>query len=157
MFAIRQARLPDDKPAFLHFIMALQRYEAVFEKNRRLDDACAEEYFASLLKHAEKGMIFVAEDDEDRPVGWAVVVEDESPVFVIADERRFAYISELFVEEALRGKGVGRALIAACEEWARAHHFTTIHIAHLTGNGRAGDVYDKAGYASHFVHRRKRL
>lgn len=155
MITIRQARLPDDKPAFLGFIMALQRYEVAFEPNRRLDDACAEEYLAILLK--ETGMIFVAENDDDRPVGWAVVVEDQAPVFVKEDERRFAYVTELFVEEAVRGQGVGQALMAACEDWARTHDYSTIRIAHLAGNTRAAGVYEKAGYAPYSVQRRKWL
>jgi GNAT superfamily N-acetyltransferase len=155
MITIRQARLPDDKPALLGFIMALQRYEVAFEPNRRLDDACAEEYFAVLLKGS--GMIFVAENDDDRPVGWAVVLEDHAPVFVKEDERRFAHLAELFVEESVRGQGVGRALMAACEDWARTHKFLTIRIAHLAENARAAEVYDKAGYAPYSVQRRKRL
>lgn len=156
MIAIRQARLPDDKPAFLAFIKGLQEYEVAFEKNRRLDDTYAEESLAVLLEAAKRGMIFVAED-EDRPIGWAVVFEEDAPVYVLEDERRFAYISELFVEEALRGQGVGQALIAACEDWARTHGHATIRIGHLTANTRTGQMYEKAGYASYATQRRKRL
>lgn len=157
MIAIRQARLPDDRPAFIAFIKGLQEYEGTFEKNRRLDDTYAEESLAVLLDAAKHGMIFIAEDDEDRPIGWAVVFEEEGPVYVLEDERRFAYISELFVEEALRGQGIGQALIAACEDWARTHGYATIRIGHLAANTRTGQMYEKAGYAPYAVQRRKRL
>lgn len=157
MIAIRQARLPDDHPAFIAFIKGLQEYEVTFEKNRRLDDSYAEESLAELLKACERGMIFIAEDDDGHPVGWAVVFEEDAPVYVLEDERRFAYISELFVEEARRGQGVGRALMAACEDWARTHGFSTIRIGHLAANARTAQVYEKAGYAPFSVQRRKRL
>ncbi len=161
MITIRPARLPDDKPAFIAFIKALQEYEAVFEKNRRLDAGYAEEHYAALVtglaKEAERAMVFVAEDGAGRPLGWAVVHEEHSPVFVIEDERRFANLAELFVEEAARGLGAGRALIAACEDWSRSRGFSTMRIGHLAENARAAAVYDKAGYAPYAVQRRKRL
>ena len=156
MIAICEARLPDDKPALLRFIDGLQRYEAEFESDRRLDSAYAEDQFAALLKRAERGAIFVAEND-GRLVGWVLVVEDEGHVYVVEEERRCAAIVEFFVDEAVRGQGVGRALMRACEGWARARKLLTIHIGHLTGNARAAHVYDKAGYASYVVVRRKRL
>lgn len=157
MFTIRPARLPDDEPAFCHFILALQQYESAFEVNRRLDDKVAEEYLAELLQAcARHGEIFVAEHD-GRPVGWAVVHEKLAPVFVTDDERRHALLTELFVDEAMRGQGVGQALMARCEEWARAEGFSTIRIAHLAGNTRAGDVYRKFGFTPYSAELRKRL
>ncbi len=156
MIAIRQARLPDDKPAFIAFIEALQQYEAAFETNRRLDATYAEEHFAALMKDVEDGTIFVAEDG-GCPVGWAVVHEERSPVFVIDDERRYANLAELFVAAAARGRGAGQALIAACEDWARVRGLATIRISHLAENARAAAVYDRADYAPYAVQRRKRL
>jgi GNAT superfamily N-acetyltransferase len=34
---------------------------------------------------------------------------------------RLAFLQELFVDEAVRGGGVGRALIEAFDRWAREH------------------------------------
>jgi GNAT superfamily N-acetyltransferase len=156
MITIRQARLPHDKPALIAFIDGLQRYEAEFEADRRLDPAYAEDQFAWLLKKGEKGIFFLAEQ-AGRPVGWALVTEDEAPPYVIDGERRHATICELYVDESVRGTGGGRALIGACEDWARARKLSTIHIGHLAQNARAEKVYDKAGFAPYVVLRRKRL
>jgi hypothetical protein len=62
-FTIRDARWPDDEAAAVSFIDGLQRYESVFESNRRLDGAVGAEFFAELVKHAaeNEGRIFVAE------------------------------------------------------------------------------------------------
>lgn len=156
MLTIRQARLPDDTPALLDFIDGLQRYEAEFESDRRLDAAYAEDQLAWLRKKGENGVFFLAEQD-GRPVGWVLVTEDEAPPYVIDAERRHATICELYVDEAVRGTGAGRALIGACEDWARARKLTNIQIGHLAQNARAEHVYDKAGFAPYVVLRRKRL
>ncbi|MDE2185027.1 MAG: GNAT family N-acetyltransferase [Alphaproteobacteria bacterium] len=154
--SIREARLPADKPVILDFILGLQRFEAAFEPNRRLDDAYVEDQFAALAAKFARGKIFIAEAG-GAPVGWAVVHEEAGESYECAEERRFAYIRELYVSEAARGLGAGRALIAACEGWARSRGFSTIRIGHLAENGRAEAVYARAGYAPYVVQRRKNL
>jgi len=56
--------------------------------------------------------------------------------------RDIAYLSDLFVDEAHRGRGVGRALIAACVELARARG--AHHLEWLTAedNATAQRLYD---------------
>jgi GNAT superfamily N-acetyltransferase len=157
MCTVRKARLPDDKPVILEFIMALQRYESFMEPNRRYDRAMAEEHFAVLLERAHRGRIFIAEDERARPVGWSIVHEEETEAFICAEERRFAYLAELFVTETRRGTGVAYALIAACEEWACASGYATIRIDLLARNERAARAYAKAGYAPYCQEVRKRL
>jgi GNAT superfamily N-acetyltransferase len=157
MCTVRKARLPDDKPVILEFIMALQRYESFMEPNRRYDRAMAEEYCAVLLDRARRGLIFIAEDERARPIGWSIVYEEETEAFICAEERRFAYLAELFVTEAQRGSGAAYALIAACEDWARASGYATIRIDLLARNERAARAYAKAGYAPYCQEVRKRL
>jgi GNAT superfamily N-acetyltransferase len=154
---IREARLPDDEPAILGFIEALQRYEAAFETNRRLDARFVEDHYDTVLKDAAKGIVLIAEDAAGAPVGWALAFGDEAPVYVTESERRFAFLAELYVSETIRGKGVGRALIAACENWARTVGFSTMRIGHLAHNERAARVYIEAGYSPYAVQVRKRL
>jgi GNAT superfamily N-acetyltransferase len=156
MITVRPARLPDDKPAILRFIDGLQRYEAVFEPDRRLDPGYPEDQFAALLKQTANGVFLIAELGGE-PIGWAAVYEHESPTYVIEAERHCAVICEAYVEEAVRGQGAGRALLAACEAWARQRGLPVIHIGHLAGNERAATVYEKAGFAPYVVSRRKRL
>ncbi len=156
---IRTAELPRDRPAMLRFVDALQAFEHGFEPNRRLDAAVAEDYLQPLLqKIAEKGgEIFVAVDAHDVPLGWGVVQADEDDIYVVESERRIAYIAELYLVEAARGTGTGRALIAACEDWARVRGIGVLHIGVLPGNVRARAVYERAGFAPYAVRLRKRL
>ena len=158
-FHIREADLARDKPAFLTFIMGTQRFEYVFEPNRRLDAEVAADYLEPLLRRlAEKGgRIVVAENADGLTLGWGVVLEAEDDVFVVAAERRYAYIAELFVVEGARGMGVGRALIAACEDWARSKGNNVMQIGVLPGNARAKAIYEQAGYSAYGLQLRRKF
>jgi GNAT superfamily N-acetyltransferase len=153
---VREARLPADKPVILEFIMALQRYESSLEPNRRYDLSMAEEYYETLVERVRRGRIFIA-DDGGRPIGWTIVYEEETEAFIRADERRFAYLAELYVVEAARGTGIAYELIDACEAWARDAGYTTMRIDLLARNERAARAYAKAGYAPYCQEVRKRL
>jgi GNAT superfamily N-acetyltransferase len=155
---IRDIRLPHDKPDGLSFIMGSQRFEHAVEPNRRLDPAVAEEHFAVLTERVatERGRIFVA-DDDGRAIGWGVFIVAQHPVFVVADERTFGYIDELYVVEDARGRGVGQALIAACEDEARRLGLKQILLGVLDGNTRAREIYARAGFAPYALELRKYL
>lgn len=153
---IREARLPDDQATIERFVLDLQRYEAAFEPNRRLDAAYVADQYGWLSTMFAKGRIFIAEN-AGVAIGWALVHADEGDVYEAAAERRFATIRELYVAEAARGKGAGQALLAACEEWARVQGFSVIRISHLAQNALAEKSYARAGYAPYTVTRRKRL
>ena len=157
-YLIRDARLPADREQLHEFIMGTQRFESAFEPNRRLDRPVAAEYLALLEAdvRSKGGRILVVEQ-AGKLLGWGVVHAQEDDVYVIGEERSFAYISELFVVEAVRGKGVGRALIAACEDWARSKGLNVIQIGVLPGNRRAASIYEKAGYSPYAIQLRKYL
>jgi len=156
---IREARLPDDKSAILDFMFALQRIEAAFEPNRRLDARMPEDHYAALIRHvaAHNGKIFIAEDETARALGWAAVHEDEGDIFIRAEERVHGFLAELYVVEASRGAGVGRALIAACEDWARGRGLVSLRIGLLARNADALKVYERAGYTPYALQMRKYL
>jgi GNAT superfamily N-acetyltransferase len=142
---IRTARLPDDEPAILSFIWGLQKFERDFEANRRLDSDFATEHWADARVHAAtRGAIFIAEND-GRPVGWAIVLEEAGDLFVEKRERRYGFVAELFVEASARGQGHGRALIKACEGWSRGRGMSVLIIGVLTGNDKAAAVYKRDG------------
>ena len=162
-FLIRDARLPEEKPQLCAFIDALQLFEHAFEPDRRLDARIAEEYFDAMVPHAlaYNGRVLVAEAPADAPtgglIGWAVVHEDMNEIFVEERERLQGYVSELFVAEAARGTGVGRALLEACEDWARSRKLAVMTIGALSANARAVGVYGRAGFEPYTVRLRKYL
>lgn len=159
VFRIREAMFPDDREAALSFIMGSQNFEHEFEPDRRLDSAVAEEHFAKLMDEVGRrnGRVFIVEGERRERLGWGVVHEANNEVFVVPEERLFGYISELFVVEAARGMGIGRALIAASEDWARARGLKVMMIATLSGNTRARRIYETAGFSPYAIQLRKYL
>ena len=157
-FTIREARLPDDEPALLSFIAGLQHYEHAIEPDRRIDPAVGADYFAVLTKRVaeNQGRIFVAEAD-GKAIGWAAFVVEQNAIYVVEDERTYGYIAELFVNEEARGRGVGQALIAACEAEGRAKGLKLMMIGVLAGNRRTASIYAQAGYSPYATELRKYL
>jgi GNAT superfamily N-acetyltransferase len=147
-FRIRQGRLPDDEAIGHSFIMGLQAFEKAMEPDRRLDPTVAGEFLAVLASRiAERqGRIYIAEGGNGAPVGWACCFIDENEVYVEPELRRFGLISELFVVEAARGRGVGRALIEACEAYFRTLKLRSMMIGVLARNGNARRAYLAAGF-----------
>jgi ribosomal protein S18 acetylase RimI-like enzyme len=62
-----------------------------------------------------------------------------------------AYIGELVVAETAEGSGVGRALLTAAEDWARAHDCTTVALDTGADNLRARGFYQRLGYIEESV------
>jgi GNAT superfamily N-acetyltransferase len=158
-FRIRAARLPDDKPAILNFLMGIQLFENAFEPDRRIDPDVAEDSYAAIIERVatKNGRMLIAEGPNGKVLGWAAALEDEQEIYVLPEERTYGYIAELYVIEEARGLGVGRALIAACEEWARDRGLKVMMIGVLTRNPRAHKVYRSAGFDDYVTLLRKYL
>ena len=63
----------------------------------------------------------------------------------------YAELTELYVEPALRRRGLGRALIAYAEQLAHARGATDLLIMTGTDNAAAQALYRAAGYATYAV------
>lgn len=156
--AIRDARLPEDEPHLLRFIDGLQRFEHAVEPNRRLDDRVARDYLDVLLTAAKErdGRVLVA-DVDGAPAGWAVALVEDEELFVVEAERRYGYVSELYLDEAARGLGAAGALMAGCEDHFRGLGIKVARIGVLEGNDRARAVYEHQGYVVTSLRLRKYL
>ena len=130
---IREARLPADEPAILSFINGLQDYEAAFEPDRRRDPNFSIEH-------------------------WRELQHDQTAERVLVEpERRHGFLADIFVMPEARGKGLGRALIAGCEDWARERCHKLLTIGVLTRNAHAIRAYEGAGYAPYTLMLRRYL
>jgi ribosomal protein S18 acetylase RimI-like enzyme len=88
--------------------------------------------------------VFVAEED-DRVVGFVRVSVTEKPWGMSCE------VGTLMVEESARGKGWGRSLMQAAEEFARAAGTKGIRVDVLEANDAARRFYEAAGYAAFAV------
>ena len=91
------------------------------------------------------------------PIGWAVCYVNQHDTFVRPEARPYGYVSELFVEEAARGRHVGRKLLNSCEDHFRDLKVSSVLIGALSANVRAMKAYRAAGYGDYDVNLRKLL
>lgn len=67
----------------------------------------------------------------------------------------YCYLQDLFTDETARGLGVGRALLAHAEAWARAQGCSRIYWLTHESNAQAMQLYDQVADRPGFVQYRK--
>jgi GNAT superfamily N-acetyltransferase len=87
--------------------------------------------------------------DGDRPAGYLLGFRR----LTFYANGRIGAVEELMVVEALRGRGVGRALMAAFERWARAGNCVIVTLA----TRRAAAFYQALGYEESAAYFKKPL
>ena len=112
------------------------------EKRRELAHSDARFLVAFKHKHPHRNDDDAADDDDDTPIGFVhfrfeVEDSDGSPV---------AYVYELQVEDEMKGRGVGTALMAAVESIAKHTEMTRTALTVLKTNKGASLFYERRGY-----------
>jgi ribosomal protein S18 acetylase RimI-like enzyme len=98
---------------------------------------------ARLLREPQRGCVVLAETPA--LVGYGVLVLGYSIEFGGID----AFVDELYVAPAHRGKGLGSRLLDALEDAARRGGAVAVHLEVDDDNGRAQSLYARRGYALH--------
>jgi ribosomal protein S18 acetylase RimI-like enzyme len=86
--------------------------------------------------------LFVAEDDDGERVGF-LHLQTMSDFFTGAQN---CHISDLVCASGHDGKGIGSALLAYSERWAREHHCRFVTLGVFPGNERARALYERHGF-----------
>jgi len=152
MSIIARPARPDDRPALVRFMSALQDVERGLHPDSRLPGAdMAEAHTAYLLQRAAApgGTVLLAERQESgRAVGFLIAYEEaQEGVYLTPAFERIGWVSDLFVEEAARGGGATDALLDAAAAHFRARGVTRLLLSYLVGNDAAARAYEKRGFA----------
>ena len=108
-FTLRPAT-NSDVPALLPRSRALQDHEGI-----EISDVALEQAMREMLANPNLGCVFVI-DDDGRDVGYAFL----SFSFDLEFGGREAWLTELFIDDAVRGRGAGAFTLAAIEPELRA-------------------------------------
>lgn len=95
----------------------------------------------SLSQHKQRTLVLIAEDEQGERLGFATV--SHSAHFTGQGQ---ANIGELATSESAESRGVGTALVEACELWAREQGYSLISLSTGAGNVRALSFYHKLGF-----------
>lgn len=86
--------------------------------------------------------IFIAEDDDGTPVALLHLQKGQD----MLSGKPTMHISDLAVPASHEGRGIGRALLAWAEDWAREHGAAALTLNVFPGNTRARALYERNGY-----------
>ena len=91
--------------------------------------------------------VLVAEDASGKPLGF-IHVCGETDYYTRAE---CGHIADIVVAPDARGRGVGEALMAAAEQWARArgHSLLTLNVFVENRNARA--LYERMGFGAEII------
>jgi ribosomal protein S18 acetylase RimI-like enzyme len=70
---------------------------------------------------------------------------------------RACHISDLAVAPGHDGRGIGSALLAHAETWARSHRCKLLTLAVFPGNARARSLYERSGFTTDLLRLSKSL
>lgn len=133
--AIEAAR-PADIPALLELLRALFAIEADFDF-----DADRQARGLTLLLEWPHARVLVARDAE-RVVGMV----SAQLVVSTAEGALSAWLEDVCVDKAVRGAGIGRLLLAAALDWARAQGATRAQLLVDLDNAPALGFYERLGW-----------
>lgn len=138
-------RLADDDDDFI--LSLVPRFVEFPLPSWRKPDECKTGIREDLLKHLEhqppNSYLFVAEDASGERAGFIHLQRTED----FFTGRSNCHISDLAVAPSHERSGVGTALIAHAETWAREHHCALVTLAVFPGNERARALYEANGFA----------
>lgn len=140
--AIRVRRaLRSDEPTLAALAQRLAEFELpAWRTGEEIADADGRAMIDSVHADDPESEVFIAERGGD--VAGCLHVLAEMDFF----GQRHAHISVLATTAVMEGSGVGRALLAHAEEWARRHGLKLLTLNVFAGNARARRVYEKAGF-----------
>lgn len=102
---------------------------------------------ASLKKAMESpepgSAVFIAEDETGKPAGF-LHLQIQTDYF---NGSNIAYISDVAVDSAFEGQGIGRILLDKAEAWAHEQDCSLLTLYVFSNNLRARKVYEKLGFA----------
>ncbi len=135
----------DDRPWLLPLSARLHDFGPPPWRPREQMDAAVSSWIDhALTSGAADAMVMIAEDEDRRPLGFIHVHTAED--FFTGENH--GHVSDIVVVPGAEGKGVGRALMAAGEEWSRARGHRFLTLAVFEKNERARALYERLGFAT---------
>jgi GNAT superfamily N-acetyltransferase len=139
-----RAATADDRTFILELVPELLAFGPPAWRNRQEMIATDTRVIdAALGGQTEGASVLVAEDEQGARLGFTHV----APLWDYYLEQPCGHIWDIVVRPEARGRGVGRALIAAAEQWARDRGYRLLTLNVFVENRAALRLYEELGFA----------
>ena len=133
-------------------LIELQDFERRIDRRMPAGDEIANAYILEALSKCAEchGRIFVA-DQEGEIAGYATVLAKVRSGGLDDGDLEYAYLADLVVRAAYRGRGIGRELIAKAETYARDEGAKWLRVCVRAENEGARRLYNTSGFSELYV------
>lgn len=147
-FSIRPYDAERDAAGLRECFVALQDHEHDMYPDAPAGEAIADEYLAWMFERVGKfdGAVLVASDGDGTLIGFATVLARVPRSDPDDPDPSHAFLSELSVMPAWRGRGVGAALIEASEKFSRERGARVLRVTVVADNDGAQRLYARQGF-----------
>ena len=135
----RPATLSDIEVA----VLLMRGMQEVDPWEQPFDENAVRVHLTELIQNPALGVLHLASDDS-HPIAYLVLCFD----FSLEYQGRCAWIDELYVEDAYRGKDIGTHLLDLAENISRENGARTLHLEVNRGNA-AIEFYRRRGFVDH--------
>lgn len=135
-------------PQLRELVEALQIFEMQFHARRARPRDMIEEAMGKLLEpiRQNSGILYMA-FLEEKAVGYISCAVGRD----IENAENYVQIGDIYVEEKLRGQGIGTMLLKRAEEYTKSGGYTTIVIGVLAHNRKTYDFYKRYGFKDYSI------
>jgi GNAT superfamily N-acetyltransferase len=134
-----------DAPAIAAFWHALIDFHAAIDPVHGLRDGAGGALAAEVRRAlADPDAALWIGEEAGRSVGFCLVRHERAPA--LAHEGGRALVTELFVAPAVRRRGVGRALVRAALDWARARGALRVEVRVVARNDAGQSFWRALGF-----------
>jgi len=158
MSIVIRAYEPRDQAAVIEHFFRLKLLEEPVAGNPRANLKRATESLMAALQYLSRtqGAAIVAEMGGE-VVGHLFLIFENDAIYAGEELREYAYVSELFVREEARRKGIGKLLLREAERLTRSRGVRRLAVAVLMGNVGAKSLYTEFGFVPHAIELTKEI
>jgi len=152
---VRKAKLAD-VPGIVSIAVKLMKYHVRLDGYFALVDNVENVYLAYFRKciKSSRKIILVAEYDK-KIVGYVLGdIALRSPVYKI---KRIGILSDMYVLESFRGKGIARLLLQMLFKWFKSKNISNVELSVHSGNVLGISVWDKCGFKGFMIKQRIKI
>lgn len=146
------ADIPQIKALYLQLYEQLANYEPNYLQATHQDETFLQQVVAS----EDNFVAFICAIDGEAK-GFAIAKLQESPPYNCFVPLKYIHLMDIVVDETMRGKGIGKALLDRIKQWAKEQEADYLELSVLAKNTLAEALYLREGFDAYSISMRMKI